>query len=74
MLYASFPTNNIVFECIRLRLVNTHTRNTHTRMCCRFDHEYKSNAIKNKLTGIILSLCQIALIDLNVNLKKDIVF
>lgn len=28
---------------------------------------YKSNTIKNKLTGIILDFCQIAIIDLTMN-------
>lgn len=62
MFYASFPTNNTVFKCIWLQLVNVRTRTW-----WRFEDIYKSNTIKNRLTGIILSLCQIAIIDLTMN-------
>lgn len=62
MFYASFPTNNTVLECTWLQLVNIHTCT-----CWGFEHIQKSNTITNKLTGIILSLCQIAIIDLTMN-------
>lgn len=69
MFYASFPTNNTVFKCIWQQLVNRHTGT-----CCRSDHTYKSNTIKNKLTGTILNLCQIAPIDLTMNKKRKLYF